>query len=89
MNTDLSDALIDNSQYRYAENIRVTTNTDHNTGEARLIEGNTKIAEFQGKQIIYINSIRDYVVVICAHTTIVDNKEKPCWSLYVNDNKGV
>ena len=89
MNTDLSDALIDNSQYRYAENIRVTTNTDHNTGEARLIEGNTKIAEFQGKQIVYINSIRDYVVVICAHTTIVDNKEKSCWSLYVNDNKGV
>ena len=88
MNTDLSDALIDNSQYRYAENIRVTTNTDHNTGEARLIEGNTKIAEFQGKRIIYINSIRDYVVVICAHTTIVDNKEKPCWSLYVSDNKG-
>lgn len=88
MNTDLSDALIDNSQYRYAENIRVTTNTEHNTGEARLIEGNTKIAEFQDKQIIYINSIRDCIVVICAHTTIVDNKEKPCWSLYVSDNKG-
>lgn len=88
MNTDLSDALIDNSQYRYAENIRVTTNTDHNTGEARLIEGNTKIAEFQGKQIIYINSIRDYVVVICAHTITVNNEETECWSLYVSDNKG-
>jgi len=88
MNTDLSDALIDNSQYRYAENIRVTTNTDHNTGEARLIEGNTKIAEFQGKQIIYINSIRDYVVVICAHTITINNEETECWSLYVSDNKG-
>ena len=85
MNTDLSDALIDNSQYRYAENIRVTTNTDHNTGEARLIEGNTKIAEFQGKQIVYINSIRDYVVVICAHK----ENNTDCWSLYVSANKGV
>lgn len=85
MNTDLSDALIDNSQYRYAENIRVTTNTDHNTGEARLIEGNTKIAEFQGKQIVYINSIRDYVVVICAHK----ENNTDCWSLYVSSNKGV
>lgn len=84
MNTDLSDALIDSSQYRYAENIRVTTNTEHNTGEARLIEGNTKIAEFQDKQIVYINSIRDYVVVICAHT----ENNIDYWSLYVSANKG-
>jgi len=39
MNTDVSDALIDSSQYRYAENLRLVTNTDSNSGELRLIEG--------------------------------------------------
>ena len=39
MNTDVSDALMDSSQYRYAENIRLVTNTDSNSGEVRLIEG--------------------------------------------------
>lgn len=83
MNTDISDALIDSSQYRYAENIRVTTKDEHNTGEVRLIEGNTAIHDFGiDKNIIYMNSIRDYVVVICANGTT-------SWSVYVNDNKGV
>lgn len=79
MNTDLSDALIDNSQYRYAENIRVTTNTEHNTGEARLIEGNVKISDFDDKDIIYINSIRDYVAVVC--------QDSNGWSVYVSPDK--
>ena len=39
MNTDLSDSLLDSSQYRYAENLRLVTNTDSNSGELRLIEG--------------------------------------------------
>jgi hypothetical protein len=39
MNTDVSDALMDSSQYRYAENVRLTTDTEENTGELRLVEG--------------------------------------------------
>jgi len=39
MNTDVSDALIDSSQYRYAENLRLVTNTDSNSGELRLVDG--------------------------------------------------
>lgn len=39
MNTDLSDSLLDSSQYRYAENLRLVTNTDSNSGELRLVEG--------------------------------------------------
>lgn len=39
MNTDVSDALMDSSQYRYAENVRLVTNTDSNSGELRTIEG--------------------------------------------------
>ena len=81
MNTDISDSLIDTSQYRYAENLQLTTNTEHNTGELRLVEGNVQIKEFTGQRIIYINSIRDYIVVITATTT--------SWSIYVNDNKGI
>lgn len=82
MNTDISDSLIDSSQYRYAENLQLTTNTEHNTGELRLVEGNTLLHNFgSGGRIIYVNSIRDYVVVIYATNTN--------WSIYVNDNKGV
>lgn len=39
MNTDTSDALLSNEQYRYAENIRIVTDTESNSGEAHLIEG--------------------------------------------------
>jgi hypothetical protein len=41
MNTDLSDSLLDSSQYRYAENLRLVTNTDSNSGELRLVDGTT------------------------------------------------
>ena len=63
MNTDLSDSLLDSSQYRYAENLRLVTNTDSNSGELRLIDGTSLKAEFDD-EIIYLNSIRNYVVVI-------------------------
>ena len=60
----------------------MTTNTEHNTGELRLVEGNVLLHDFgSGGRIIYVNSIRDYVVVIYATNTN--------WSIYVNDNKGV
>jgi len=39
MNTDTSDAFIADSQYRYAENVRVITESNNNSGELRLIEG--------------------------------------------------
>ena len=83
MNTDISDSLIDTSQYRYAENLQLTTNTEHNTGELRLVEGNKELYNFgEDNKIIYVNSTRDYVVVICANSG-------ESWSIYVNDNKGV
>lgn len=43
MNTDISDSILDSKYYRYAENIRIVTNKDHNEGEARLIEGTSLI----------------------------------------------
>lgn len=81
MNTDLSDSLLDSSQYRYAENLRLVTNTDSNSGELRLVDGTTTIGDAFDGEIIYLNSIREYVVVITKN----DNE----WSIYVSDDKGV
>ena len=82
MNTDLSDSLLDSSQYRYAENLRLVTNTDSNSGELRLIEGTSVRYTFTDR-IIYLNSIREYVVVI------TKDDENHTWSVYVNNNKGI
>ena len=65
MNTDVSDALMDSSQYRYAENVRLATNKDENTGELRLIEGNSIYKNFSNYgKIIAMTSIRDLLVVV-------------------------
>ena len=63
MNTDTSDMLLGSDQYRYAENVRIVTDTDSNSGELRIIEGNTSLGNL-GEEIIAIDSIRDIVVVI-------------------------
>lgn len=55
MNTDLSDMHIKNNEYRYAENIRIVTNTDSNTGEARLIEGASEIQLYLDGNLFYLN----------------------------------
>ena len=84
MNTDVSDALIDSSQYRYAENIRLTTDKEENTGELRLIEGtsiHTDLSNF-GK-VIAMTSIRDILIVItklsCNYIVVKDLSETPRW----------
>ena len=70
MNTDVSDALMDSSQYRYAENVRLTTNKDQNTGELRLIEGTQLYQDIQQHGTIKaMTSIRNLLIII---TTKVD-----------------
>lgn len=90
MNTDVSDALMDSSQYRYAENVRLVTNTDSNSGELRLIEGTSALyldfAELIGAEnkddikIIYFDSIRNYIASIIKH---LDE-----WYICVSDDCG-
>jgi len=65
MNTDVSDMLMDNSQYRYAKNVRLVTNTDSNSGELRLVDGteSTGWSPFPGGTIKAMTSIRDIIVV--------------------------
>ena len=65
MNTDVSDALMDSSQYRYAENVRLTTDTEENTGELRLVEGTAQYAYVQQYGTIKaMTSIRNLLIVI-------------------------
>ena len=80
MNTDISDMLIEDSEYRLAENLRYVTNTESNTGELRLIEGDVKCDlkcndEELSESIIAATSIRDIIILITKRT---DGK----WSVY-------
>lgn len=81
MNTDTSDSLIKPEQYRFAENLRLITNKDSNTGELHLLEGtgdsNCIKPEHKAeiKQIIAATSIRQYGVFITKNAS--DD-----WSIY-------
>lgn len=65
MNTDVSDMLMDNSQYRYAKNVRLVTNKDSNSGELRIVDGTESVGleSFPGGIIKGITSIRDVIIV--------------------------
>lgn len=80
MNTDTSDALLSTDQYRFARNVRVVTNTDANSGELRIVDGNTTILELDVEQstILSMDSIRNVVVLIVQE--IVQENEQ--WSVY-------
>ena len=68
MNTDTSDFLLQNEQYRYAENIRIVTDNSSNTGEIHLINGNesvdTGITVGNQWKLLSMDSIRDIVVFV-------------------------
>ena len=66
MNSDTSDMYLSNEQYRYAENLRYSTNTDSNSGELRLIEGTSPLVlpEDGWGDILAMTSIRDYLIVV-------------------------
>jgi len=64
MNSDTSDAMLQAEQYRYAENLRLSTNKDSNSGELRLIDGTLPINNGPWEEIVAMTSIRDILVVI-------------------------
>lgn len=69
MNTDTSDALLSNEQYRYAENLRFITDTGENSGELRLIEGYQEVYPqvFGGsvyRETIATTSIRNLIIFL-------------------------
>jgi hypothetical protein len=64
MNSDISDAMISSDTYRYAENLRLTTNKDSNSGELRLVDGTSPIHSGDWEEIVAMTSIRDILVVV-------------------------
>lgn len=89
MNTDVSDALMDNSQYRYAENVRLVTNTDSNSGEVRLIEGTQELDTnntWHPHSIKAMTSIRDIIVVIDSISRIWIKNSTVNWNCIFEPN---
>jgi hypothetical protein len=82
MNTDTSDMYLSSDQYRYAENVRVVTNEDSNSGELHLIEGTTEYKEIEGQYIIASDYIRDIAVFI----TVNDDVAPTEWGVYKIEN---
>lgn len=85
MDTDTSDMLLGSDQYRYAENVRIVTNTDNNSGEIHLIEG-TKINDYiypnetgDNQYIVASNCIRDIAVFIVVNKI---NNIPNSWCVY-------
>lgn len=92
MNTDVSDALMDSSQYRYAENVRLVTNTDSNSGEIRVVEGTKEFTDFfRTIGIKAMCSIRNLLVVVGDNDCIYSldtNSEEPQWKVKFVPNEG-
>ena len=87
MNTDTSDALLSNDQYRFAKNLRLTTNGDSNSGELHMIEGNIEsgcINNIEGEYtIIAATSIRNYGIIITKESYQEQGEEVEYkWSIY-------
>ena len=95
MDTDTSDMYIGEGSYRYAENLRVVTNKDSNSGELHIIEGTEKVSGHTAKitvdkdneitprddqQLLGFTSIRDYIIEIVKHGN--------SWSIVRVDKQG-
>ena len=74
MDTDTSDMLLKDNQYRLAKNLRYITDTDENTGELHMIDGAKKLTTFK-ETIIATATIRDIGVIV--------SKGQNGWSIYV------
>lgn len=74
MNTDTSDFLLSDEQYRYAENVRLTTDLDNNQGELHVVNGISRILQ-NGGTILAFASIRNYIAYVIKN-------EDQSWSIY-------
>ena len=80
MNTDTSDAYLEEGQYRLANNLRYITNQEENSGELHMIEGATLLTAIPGATVLAATQLRDTGVII---TTGAGNGD---WQVFVLDN---
>lgn len=66
MNTDTSDMVLREDQYRLSNNLRYITNTQENSGELHLVEGASKIHNIDGTVIASTN-LRDVAIFVVEH----------------------
>lgn len=88
MDTDTSDMYLDSSKYRYAENVRLVTDKDSNSGELRIIDGTKIICDlrdasstYENCDILEMTSVRDLGVLI-----LKNNQDK--WCIVTFDKNG-
>jgi hypothetical protein len=89
MDTDSSDMYIVEGSYRYAENLRVVTDEDSNSGELHIIEGTNKvftiIPEQEDTSILGYTTIRNYIIVIVKRSATVFGQSQDEWAIFKYD----
>ena len=82
MNTDTSDAYLEEGSYRLANNLRYITNQEENSGELHMIEGATLLTQIPGTnvKVLAATQLRETGVIVT--TGAGDND----WQVYTIDN---
>lgn len=85
MNSDTSDMLLSNSQYRHAQNLRYVTDVDSNTGELHMIEGSKQWASLDPKkyEILETTQLRNLGVLVVRN--INKDGSTAGWSVWTCD----
>ena len=78
MNTDTSDAYLEDGAYRMAVNLRYTTSVGSNSGELHMIEGCTDLIEGNGQVVKKATQLRDVGVVV--------TEDSDGWYVYTIEN---
>lgn len=90
MDTDTSDMLMKDSQYRLANNLRYITNSDENTGELHMIDGAKFLNKLESDniQILATATIRNYGVIIWKNLVSPSQDCKYNWGVdYIKDTE--
>jgi hypothetical protein len=64
MNTDTSDAYLEEGTYRLANNLRYITNQEENSGELHMIEGATLLTQIPGAKVLAATQLRETGVIV-------------------------
>jgi len=80
MNTDTSDAYLEEGSYRLANNLRYITNQEENSGELHMIEGATLLKAIPGATVLAATQLRDTGIIVTTGAGSGD------WQVYTIDH---